>query len=180
MNDKEPKLKPCPYCGSTHLRYEQYGGVCVVCNVCGTSGPTGADDKEAAQYWNNRRNPVKTEVNIKPLLQCGHCLSDNLMFQIFVTEQGDVKVQANCLDCGWRKFIPHQENLKRRTNSVSAKWRENVVKRDGAKCVICGSSEHLHVHHIIPVSHDPEGKYKYAEGNGITLCEKCHKLVHKI
>ena len=48
------KLKPCPFCGSTNLRYEQYGDVCIVCNDCGSFGAMGADDDDAAEKWNCR------------------------------------------------------------------------------------------------------------------------------
>ena len=51
-----------------------------------------------------------------------------------------------------------------------------VFKRDGFRCVICGSRHNLVCHHIIPVrcggSHNLD--------NLITLCEDCHKKIHGI
>jgi len=48
--------------------------------------------------------------------------------------------------------------------------RRIVVERDGYKCVTCGSTDRIQVHHIIPYrysqSHDP--------GNLKTLCRSCH------
>lgn len=45
-----------------------------------------------------------------------------------------------------------------------------ILKRDGYKCVICGSRDNLHVHHIVPVSVRPD----HSEHNLITLCIRCH------
>jgi len=45
-----------------------------------------------------------------------------------------------------------------------------ILKRDGYKCVKCGSHKNLHVHHRIPVSSQPD----HSENNLITLCILCH------
>jgi hypothetical protein len=45
-----------------------------------------------------------------------------------------------------------------------------ILKRDGYKCVRCGSYQNLHVHHKIPVSTRPD----HSETNLITLCIQCH------
>lgn len=45
-----------------------------------------------------------------------------------------------------------------------------ILKRDGYKCVICGTQDNLHVHHIVPVSVRPD----HSEHNLITLCIRCH------
>ena len=55
-------------------------------------------------------------------------------------------------------------------------WSESVKKKCGYRCVICGSSEKLEAHHIIPVSHDVT--HKYDINNGIALCHGCHFLTH--
>lgn len=56
-------------------------------------------------------------------------------------------------------------------------WAQSVKKRDGYKCVACGSTESLEAHHIIE-------KYRNSNlekrlDNGITLCRKCHRAIHK-
>jgi len=40
-------------------------------------------------------------------------------------------------------------------------------------CAVCGTSEYLHTHHIIPRENRP---YRYSEDNGICLCAKHHKF----
>jgi len=70
-------------------------------------------------------------------------------------------------------------NVKIRTSTKMRRWREKVFKRDHYTCQICGDNKggNLVAHHI-------KAFYKYIElrfavGNGITLCVKCHKNIHK-
>ena len=88
-------------------------------------------------------------------------------------------IQVSCADCGSTYSLKHirADNRRRETNDA-AHWKAKVRARDGNKCVICGATEDLHVHHIIPVSNDTEKKYIYNVGNGVTLCSKCHAMVH--
>lgn len=58
-----------------------------------------------------------------------------------------------------------------------SKFRENVLKRDHFKCCMCGSEENLEVHHIKPFAKYP--KLRTTISNGVTLCNSCHKSLHK-
>jgi len=54
--------------------------------------------------------------------------------------------------------------------------REEVLKRDGYKCIACGSKDNLIVHHM-----DGKGRgYKPNNeiDNLVTLCRACHMKVH--
>lgn len=52
----------------------------------------------------------------------------------------------------------------------------SVLRRDGYKCRVCKSRNHLHCHHIIFRSQGGSD----STGNLITLCNKCHiDGVHK-
>lgn len=54
-------------------------------------------------------------------------------------------------------------------------WREKVLKKY-RKCVICGTKQNLHCHHIVPFS---VNRWKrYSVSNGIVLCEHHHSLYH--
>jgi len=53
------------------------------------------------------------------------------------------------------------------------RWRLAVFKRDGNKCVECGSSHDLEADHIKPKSKFPE--LVFDVDNGRTLCYECHK-----
>lgn len=51
-------------------------------------------------------------------------------------------------------------------------WRKSVLERDGNKCVKCGLSEKLAIHHIKPWKEYPELRFDL--DNGITVCVYCH------
>lgn len=52
--------------------------------------------------------------------------------------------------------------------------REQVLARDEHVCGNCGSGEHLHVHHIVPLSLGGTSR----PGNLRTLCRDCHARLH--
>jgi 5-methylcytosine-specific restriction endonuclease McrA len=54
------------------------------------------------------------------------------------------------------------------------KLREQVLRRDGWRCQLCGSMKNLEVHHKLFRSHSGEDD----EENLITLCFDCHSSVH--
>lgn len=114
----------------------------------------------------------KNEGVYKFPVQCEVCGSEDLVLNVkFYCNQ----VRWRCNDCGENKALIKLDNLRKRTNSRL----NNVIRRTKTKegrCRICGASENLVAHHIIPVSHAEE--YKYMESNLITLCKKCHYLVH--
>jgi len=58
-------------------------------------------------------------------------------------------------------------------------WRKSVFERDKYACQdCCQSGGTLNAHHIKPFALFPNLRYKIS--NGRTLCEKCHKKIHKI
>lgn len=70
------------------------------------------------------------------------------------------------------------ETAKKRNNYSYRKWRELVLKRDGYTCKICGTTSDLQVHHIKSFAEYPELRFEV--GNGMTLCERCHREVHRL
>ena len=71
------------------------------------------------------------------------------------------------------------------------KWRQQILIRDNYKCTECGTTKDLEVHHIkelyliIQEYKDKHTKLNvdddifYNIKNGVTLCRKCHKQLHK-
>lgn len=55
-------------------------------------------------------------------------------------------------------------------------WSKVVKKRDGYKCVDCGSKENLHAHHVLEKSKYPE--FSLLPMNGLTECKECHWNIH--
>lgn len=68
------------------------------------------------------------------------------------------------------------ETARKRNNYKYRQWRASVLMRDG-RCVFCGSTENLVAHHIKPFA-THEG-LRTDINNGITLCDKCHRALHK-
>lgn len=64
------------------------------------------------------------------------------------------------------------------TKQDHKRWRkqfnEDCLKRDGNKCVFCGETEDLDVHHITDRHEMPNGGYVMS--NGITVCNEHHLL----
>ena len=57
-----------------------------------------------------------------------------------------------------------------------SKWSKAVRDRDSHRCFMCGSSEKVEAHHIMIKSLYPETAYSL--WNGITICDKCHLIIH--
>ena len=68
------------------------------------------------------------------------------------------------------------ETAKKRNSYKYRLWRKSVINRDRV-CVICKSKNKLNAHHIKEFSKFP--LLRFEVDNGITLCEPCHKKVHK-
>ena len=110
--------------------------------------------------------------------KCGSCGSDNLRVGVCLDEQGRItQVRWACYECGNSDAMRKTSNTKKRMNHNQVVWAGRVKARDEYKCRICGNTIDLHAHHIIPVCVSEE--HRYNVNNGITLCSKCHSLVHK-
>jgi hypothetical protein len=75
-------------------------------------------------------------------------------------------------------YIKAKENDDFRRIPEYIKWRKSVFERDNYTCQKCNQKGgKLNAHHIKPFSKYKELRMQIK--NGITLCEKCHKLLHK-
>ena len=78
----------------------------------------------------------------------------------------------------WKGGIS-DENHKIRTSKKYKEWRLKVFQRDNFTCQNCHKvGGKLNAHHIKHFSKDKDNRLNV--DNGITLCEDCHKLVHKL
>ena len=55
-------------------------------------------------------------------------------------------------------------------------WRQEVRRRDGNACRICGVQRNLHIHHIKPLEKYP--RFGTELDNGVTLCGNCHTFLN--
>ena len=55
-------------------------------------------------------------------------------------------------------------------------WKQAILDKHDNKCVRCGSSENLTIHHIFCRSLYP--KLRCKESNLTVLCEDCHQYFH--
>ena len=76
------------------------------------------------------------------------------------------------------RWNPNRANQRDRQIKKYIEWRSFVYQRDNWTCQNCGKVGHnLNAHHIKEFSKYP--KLRFDVDNGITLCEDCHKKVHK-
>lgn len=71
-----------------------------------------------------------------------------------------------------------RSSLEGRRCAEYKNWRKSVFERDNYTCKTCGRrGVKLNAHHIKPYAlcHDA----RFDIDNGITLCESCHRAVHK-
>ena len=77
----------------------------------------------------------------------------------------------------WKGGITPQ-NQRLRSSAQYAAWRKVIFQRDRYTCKLCGQhGGKLNAHHLKKWSEYPE--LRFEAGNGITLCETCHKMQHK-
>ena len=119
--------------------------------------------------------PLKTAEPDISRGSCKFCGSDDLYNRSVYAENSSIMVFVICRECGRSWALPYIKNDRKRTNTTLQHWAAQVKKRDGFRCVICGRTEHLEAHHLIPVRVDAE--LKYSVQNGITLCRDCHARV---
>ena len=71
-------------------------------------------------------------------------------------------------------FIRSKQRRLRLATSEHDELRQQVLRRDGWRCQLCGEKRNLEVHHKKLRSHCGDD----AERNLITLCNACHRQVH--
>lgn len=77
----------------------------------------------------------------------------------------------------WKGGITLKNRLERKRIEYRL-WRESVFARDNWTCQKCNKRGiKLHPHHIKSFAKFIE--LRFAIDNGITLCEKCHKKIHR-
>lgn len=77
----------------------------------------------------------------------------------------------------WKGGITPKSKKERNSKDYKV-WRSAVFKRDNYTCQMCGKrGVKLNAHHKRSWAEYPD--LRYSVDNGITLCERCHKDVHR-
>ena len=77
-----------------------------------------------------------------------------------------------------RRIRERREQIKGRYYPEYKAWRRDVFERDSYTCQYCGQiGGKLNAHHIKPYAYYPDLRTDL--DNGITLCVKCHRAVHR-
>jgi len=76
-----------------------------------------------------------------------------------------------------QKLDKRKSNPDLRDSPAYRQFRTDVLDRDNYSCVDCGTSDNLHVHHIVPISEDESQATDVA--NGVTVCVPCHADRHE-
>ena len=62
---------------------------------------------------------------------------------------------------------------KAKVTKEDKEWAIKVKLKDNGKCIVCGATQHLNAHHIIPRQLK---NTRYDLDNGISLCPKHHRF----
>ena len=109
---------------------------------------------------------------------CPHCGCEHIVYTFVVCCNGSVQYKMECPACRAMIPVPHIENIDKNRieqNRRSA-WAYEVKEHDGFACRLCGSTEGLEAHHIVPWDADPGQRFN--PKNGITLCRLHHDRIH--
>ena len=93
--------------------------------------------------------------------------------------QASTAVRNRCGDCGrqYDRQLSREKRARRARNS--ARWQQARAlarQRDGNRCVYCGSTNKLQVHHKIPLD---AGGPEFELDNLETVCVSCHGERHR-
>ena len=78
----------------------------------------------------------------------------------------------------WKGKTPPWEKERNRKTPEYQQWRTSVFQRDNYTCQKCGQKGgNLNAHHKIQWIDDKD--LRYDMNNGITLCQACHRNIHK-
>ena len=85
------------------------------------------------------------------------------------------KLKVGPLHPNWNSELTEEDRLRDRPQAARS-WSLSVYKKDGYKCILCGSNKILNAHHLDGWNWCKEKRYDLE--NGVTLCEKCHISFH--
>lgn len=89
---------------------------------------------------------------------------------------GALTTKTRCVPCQRAKWREQSrvKNLKR-PGAARTSLPDRVKRRDGGRCVVCGSTDRIQAHHVIPLAKGGLND----ERNMLTLCWTHHQQAHR-
>ncbi|NCC99957.1 MAG: hypothetical protein EOL95_09710 [Bacteroidia bacterium] len=142
-------------------------------------------------YGKSKANTIKSKQSIsklgKPTFNKGKYLTDEHKKKLSISHKGIIPWNKG-KSTGKHSWNYKGENYNSKNKRLRCHpkwriWREKVFLRDDWTCQKCHiKGGKLEAHHLISVKeciNTENIDLIYDENNGITLCRKCHMLVHK-
>ena len=154
-----------------------------ICQQCGKEfDPVNERPSHPAKYCSRLcRDKAQTKRITLVCRQCGKEFQRQKYMETWSQERGPF--------CGfqcyglWQKKQAQGENNPNFVDHSNVRWagqwernRAAVLERDGYRCVHCGSSYRLHVHH--KTAWEPDQDDPHQIDNMETLCSSCHRKQH--
>jgi 5-methylcytosine-specific restriction endonuclease McrA len=158
-------------CGKTLEKYKFGNGYFYERKyILGHNPPTeNAYRPKGKDTYNWKGGPPKCEI-------CGKILGHGNHDGGFFCREHSKNIARGKNHYNWKNGIT-SKNEKIRKSRKYAIWRISVFERDDFVCQNCEERGGvLHAHHIKSFSEFPE--LRFVISNGVTLCERCHKLTH--
>lgn len=177
------KNKPCPFCGLERKRHKMPKGNVKINQTCGLVECKNklkqrtikilkekckiiAFKKSYGKWMFGKKLSEETKKKIS-LASLGHKLSLAAKEKIRKSKMGNKNPN-------WKGGItPYWLQLR---NSMKW-WSKKIFERDNFTCQLCHKRGNVNAHHIESFNDNLEKRDKI--WNGITLCKKCHKELHK-
>ena len=124
--------------------------------------------------WLGKHHSIETKQRMS-LAKKGKKISNEHKKKISNFQKGRIGEKSNAWK-GDKCITPI--NMRIRKSFEYKIWRKSVFERDNYRCVLCGKiGGKLNAHHI--KSFAKYSELRFDINNGITMCEKCHKIGRK-
>jgi hypothetical protein len=116
---------------------------------------------------------------VKPAIAVMLIFIGFLVFLVYLRVQRPPNQQIKPGNFFWEtvhgvQWSPNQQIRQATSRNIPTNVKQYVWRRDGGRCVQCGSNERLEYDHIIPVSKGGSN----TERNVQLLCEHCNRMKH--
>ena len=181
----------CPICGNTHKRSPSEKSHICCSNKCGQRLRFVNILKRYPKYY-YIKHYIKNKISFRQLEKKTN-ISISTLRKIFKEHNIPIRHGSEAIKTQWinndkrrkdignlfKKYNPNRNKTKiykAIQDKIPAKWSKDVRKRDNYICQKCSSNVNVHAHHIKDIVNNPELTNDI--NNGITLCAKCHNILH--